>query len=65
MPVGSETIAVASFNYHEDHFGRAFGITLRDGSHAHTACVAFGIERWELALRAQRDAAAAELARSA
>lgn len=60
MPVAGETIAVASFNYHEDHFGRAFGITLRDGSPAHTACVAFGLERWELALRAQRDALAAE-----
>jgi seryl-tRNA synthetase len=65
MPVAGETIAVASFNYHEDHFGRAFGITLPDGSVAHTACVAFGLERWELAVREQRDAAAAELARSA
>lgn len=65
MPVADETIAVASFNYHEDHFGRAFGITLPDGSLAHTACVALGVERWELALREQRDAAAAELARSA
>ena len=61
MPVARETIAVASFNYHEDHFGRAFGISLSDGSPANTACVAFGLERWELALRAQRDAAAAEV----
>lgn len=65
MPVAGETIAVGSFNYHEDHFGRAFGISLRDGSPAHTACVAFGLERWELAVREQRAAAAAELARSA
>ncbi|MGK2934434.1 MAG: hypothetical protein ACSLFE_04225 [Gemmatimonadaceae bacterium] len=65
MPVAGETIAVGSFNYHEDHFGRAFGISLCDGSPAHTACVAFGLERWELALREQRDAAAAELVRSA
>lgn len=65
MPVAGETIAVGSFNYHEDHFGRAFGITLRDGSPAHTACVAFGLERWELAVRAQRDAIAAGLARTA
>jgi seryl-tRNA synthetase/acyl carrier protein len=65
MPVAGESIAVASFNHHEDHFGRAFGISLRDGSPAHTACVAFGLERWELAVRAQRDAAAADMVRSA
>lgn len=71
MPVAGEAIAVGSFNYHEDHFGRAFGIKLRDGSPAHTACVAFGLERWELALREQREQreqreeAAAELVRSA
>lgn len=58
MPLAGATIAVASFNYHEDHFGRAFGIALPDGSPAHTACVAFGIERWELAVREQRNAAA-------
>lgn len=65
MPLAGETIAVASFNYHEDHFGRAFGISLSDGAPAHTGCVAFGIERWELAVREQRDAAAADMARSA
>lgn len=59
MPVAGEKIAVASFNYHEDYFGRAFGIRLPDGSPAHSGCVAFGLERWELALRAQRDEAAA------
>jgi acyl carrier protein len=64
MPVAGEKIAVASFNYHEDHFGRAFGISLPDGSPAYTACVAFGLERWELALRAQRDEESA-VARSA
>lgn len=65
MPLAGATIAVASFNYHEDHFGRAFAIALPDGSPAHTACVAFGIERWILAVREQREAAAAEMARSA
>jgi len=53
MPAGGQPIAVASFNYHEDFFGRAFNIALPDGSPAHTACVAFGLERWELALRDQ------------
>ncbi|WP_333767622.1 hypothetical protein [Streptomyces sp. IBSBF 2435] len=43
--------AVASANYHEDHFGRAFGFTLPDGSPAHSACVAFGLDRLLLALR--------------
>lgn len=63
MPLAGGTIAVASFNYHEDHFGRAFGISLPDGSPAHTGCVAFGLERWELAVREQlhRD----EIARTA
>ena len=65
MPLAGATIAVASFNYHEDHFGRAFGIALPDGFPAHTTCVAFGIERWELAVREQREAAAAEMVRSA
>ncbi len=53
MPVRRQPVAVASFNYHEDFFGRAFGITLPDGSPAHSGCVAFGLERWELALREQ------------
>lgn len=63
MPVAGERIAVASFNHHEDYFGRAFGITLPDGSPAHSGCVAFGIERWGLALREQLDAT--EVPRSA
>ena len=63
MPVAGKKIAVASFNYHEDFFGRAFGITLADGTPAHSGCVAFGLERWELSLREQLNAPAA--ARSA
>lgn len=65
MPVAGEAIAVASFNYHEDYFGRSFNISLPDGSPAHSGCVAFGLERWELALREQLEAAATEVARSA
>ena len=42
--------AVASFNYHQDHFGEAFGIELHDGSRAHSACLGFGLERITLAL---------------
>lgn len=42
--------AVVSCNYHQDHFGKAFGIATDDGKVAHTACVGFGLERITLAL---------------
>ena len=42
--------AVASSNCHRDHFGLAFGIETADGSVAHSACAAFGVERIALAL---------------
>ncbi|MEO7367321.1 MAG: hypothetical protein ABIZ36_05150 [Gemmatimonadaceae bacterium] len=45
-----EPLAIASFNNHERFFGEAFAIRLRDGDFATTACVAFGIERWVLAV---------------
>ena len=41
---------VASFNYHQDHFGTPFDIRTADGEVAHTACVGFGLERIALAL---------------
>ena len=46
-------IAVASFNHHHEFFGRRFDIVLAAGGPAHTGCVAFGLERWVLALLAQ------------
>lgn len=42
--------AIASCNLAEDHFGRNFGLTLADGSVAHSSCVGFGLERITLAL---------------
>jgi seryl-tRNA synthetase len=42
--------AVASCNYHLDHFGHAFAIHTADGKPAHSACVGFGLERIALAL---------------
>jgi seryl-tRNA synthetase len=42
-------VAIASTNRHHDHFGAAFVIE-RGGRPAHSGCVAFGIERWLLAL---------------
>jgi seryl-tRNA synthetase len=47
---GPEPTAVASFNYHQDHFAAAYGIEMADGSGAHTACLGFGLERITLAL---------------
>lgn len=47
---GDEPTAVASFNYHQDHFASAFGIVRADGGPVHTACLGFGEERIVLAL---------------
>jgi seryl-tRNA synthetase len=47
---GPEPTAVASFNYHQDHFSALYGITTADGGTAHTACLGFGHERIVLAL---------------
>lgn len=51
-PVASEEklTAVASCNYHLDHFGHSFDIHTSDGAVAHSACVGFGLERVTLAL---------------
>ena len=45
-----EPTAIASFNYHQDHFAAAYGIVLTDGTPAHTACLGFGLERITIAL---------------
>lgn len=42
--------AVASFNYHQDHFAHVFGIHTADGKGAHTACLGFGIDRLVIGL---------------
>jgi seryl-tRNA synthetase len=48
---GPEPTAVASFNYHQDHFASTYGIAMANGSGtAHTACLGFGLERITLAL---------------
>jgi seryl-tRNA synthetase len=46
-------IAAASFNHHLDYFGSRFGITLPNGSPVSSGCVAFGLERWVLAIFTQ------------
>jgi seryl-tRNA synthetase len=45
-----EPTAVASFNYHQDHFASAYGLQMADGAEAHTACLGFGLERITIAL---------------
>jgi seryl-tRNA synthetase len=50
MVGGPEPTAIASFNYHQDHFTQVYEIGLEGGGIAHTGCVAFGIERVTLAL---------------
>jgi hypothetical protein len=40
-----EELALCSLNLHGTFFGDAFAIS-RNGSTAHSACVAFGLERW-------------------
>jgi seryl-tRNA synthetase len=52
VPITSneQPTAVASCNYHLDHFGLAFEIQTPDGNPAHSACVGFGLERIALAL---------------
>lgn len=53
LPFKDSTLAVGSYNYHQDFFGRNLNITLPDGSPAHTGCVAFGLERMAYAFLAQ------------
>ena len=44
-------LAFASINRHGSFFGERFAIRLADGSPAHTACIAFGLDRWNAATR--------------
>ncbi len=59
LPFKNATLAVGSYNYHQDFFGRNLNISLPDGSGApagapvHTGCVAFGLERMAYAFLAQ------------
>jgi hypothetical protein len=46
-------LAIASFNLHERFFAERFGLHLPGGADACTGCVAFGLERWALALVAE------------
>lgn len=56
VPIASpQPTAVASFNYHQEHFAEVHGLTIaasdgRPTESAHTACLGFGLERISLAL---------------
>jgi len=52
LPYNGKKLAVGSINYHQDFFGRSFGIETGEGP-AHTACLGFGYERLVLAFLAQ------------
>lgn len=45
-----DATAISSANLHEDHFGTSFGLRTADGGVAHSACIAFGLERITIAL---------------
>ena len=47
------SIAAASFNHHHDFFGNRFAIRLDNEAVAHSGCIAFGLERWVLAILSQ------------
>ena len=53
VDASGRSVAVASFNHHHDYFGQRFAIGLPNGDTAHSGCVAFGLERWVLAVFAQ------------
>ncbi|HVB45621.1 MAG TPA: hypothetical protein VNF47_23345 [Streptosporangiaceae bacterium] len=46
MAPDGASLAVASLNLHQQHFGIGFDIKLADGSPAHSVCIGFGLERW-------------------
>lgn len=52
VPLRSEErpTACMSFNYHRDHFGTTWGIVDAASEPAHTACVAFGMDRLAVAM---------------
>ncbi len=50
-PDHTDPLALASINRHGAFFGERFDIRLADDKPAHTACIAFGLDRWHAAAR--------------
>lgn len=53
LPYKQKTLAIGSFNFHQDYFGRSLEITDDTGKPVSTGCVGFGLERVVLAFLAQ------------
>lgn len=53
LPDEDRWIAIGSVNYHQDHFGKGFGISLTSGAPAHSCCLGFGLDRWSYAIFSQ------------
>jgi seryl-tRNA synthetase len=53
LPYKRKTLAVGSFNFHRDYFGRSLNISCAGGEAASTGCAAFGLERLVLAFLSQ------------
>jgi seryl-tRNA synthetase len=62
VPVRSaeKPTACMSFNYHRDHFGQTLNMRDGAGAVAHSACVAFGMDRLAVALFASHGARVAD-----
>ena len=56
FPNADGHLAVASFNCHQDFFGRRFDISDRSGAPAWTTCTAFGVDRLVVSLVAHHGA---------
>jgi acyl carrier protein/seryl-tRNA synthetase len=50
----TKPLALASINRHQTFFGEKFNLRLPDDTFAHTACVAFGLDRWKTAIDASQ-----------
>ena len=53
LPYKQRSLAIGSFNLHQDFFGSSLKITTNTGRPAFTGCVGFGLERLALAFVAQ------------
>lgn len=53
LPYKGTSLAIASFNHHQDFFGRSFDIKDGSGVPIETGCIGFGLERLVLAFLAQ------------
>lgn len=53
LPYKQSTLAVGSFNHHQDFFGKYFNIKSPGGALIDTGCIGFGLERLALAFLAQ------------